>query len=186
MQQRTPAEHALLETVLRARAALVEHSELSPDDLRERLHAEMHEEVELFQRRAAAANEPLLRDPADTEQWLDDQVLGFGVLGSLGASGECCAAVSSRSSASAAEVEWMVVTACVGERVPKQAMPPSRATRSRRACTAAAVTNAISTTRRAVQVQALARYRARRGRAILGVARAQPNPTARALAGVVA
>jgi pilus assembly protein CpaF len=69
--------------VLRARAALVEHSELSPDELRDRLRAVMHEEVELVQRRAAATNEPLLPDPADTEQWVDDQVLGFGVLGPL-------------------------------------------------------------------------------------------------------
>jgi pilus assembly protein CpaF len=83
MQQRTSAESALLEIVMHARAALVEHSELSPDELRERLRALMHEEVEVFQRRAAAANEPLLRDPADTEQWLDDQVLGFGVLAPL-------------------------------------------------------------------------------------------------------
>jgi len=81
--QRTPAEYTLLETVLRARAALLEHAELSADELRERLRALLHDEVELVQRRAAAANEPLLADPADTEQWLDDQVLGFGVLGPL-------------------------------------------------------------------------------------------------------
>jgi pilus assembly protein CpaF len=81
--QRTPAEYALLETVLRTRAALLEQTSLDSDELRERLYAAMRDEVELAQRRAAAANDPLLPDPADTRQWLDDQVLGFAELGPL-------------------------------------------------------------------------------------------------------
>src|SRR5579862_3867143 len=81
--QRNPAEYALLEAVQRARAALLERSELDPDELRERLRASIRDEIELAQRRAAASNQPLLRDPADTEQWLDDQVLGYGELGPL-------------------------------------------------------------------------------------------------------
>ena len=83
MQQRLPAEYALLETVQRTRAALLEQTNLTPDELRERLYATMHDEVELHQRRAAAANDPLLPDPADTEQWLEDHVLGYGDLGPL-------------------------------------------------------------------------------------------------------
>jgi len=81
--QRTPAEYALLETILRTRAALLEQTSLDPDELRERLYAAMRDEVELAQRRAAAANDPLLPDPADTRQWLDDQVLGLAELGPL-------------------------------------------------------------------------------------------------------
>ena len=77
--QRTSAEYALLETIQRTRAALLEQTQLGPDELRERLYAAMHDEVELYQRRAAAANDPLLADPADTEQWLEDQVLGYAV-----------------------------------------------------------------------------------------------------------
>jgi pilus assembly protein CpaF len=83
MHQRTPAEYALLETVQRTRASLLEQTNLSPDELRERLCASMREEVELYQRRAAAANDPLLADPADTEQWLSDHVVGYGDLGPL-------------------------------------------------------------------------------------------------------
>ena len=78
-----PAEYALLETVQRTRAALLEQTNLSPDELRERLYATMRDEVELHQRRAAAANDPLLADPADTEQWLEDHILGYGDLGPL-------------------------------------------------------------------------------------------------------
>ena len=80
---RTPAEHALLETVLRVRAALLEQPDLGPEDVLERLRASMREELELAQRRAAATNEPLLPDPAGTLQWLEDEVLGFGPLGPL-------------------------------------------------------------------------------------------------------
>jgi pilus assembly protein CpaF len=83
MPQRTPVEYALLETVQRTRAALLEQTDLSPDELRERLHAIMRDEVELHQRRAAAANDPLLSDPAETQQWLDDHILGYGDLGPL-------------------------------------------------------------------------------------------------------
>src|SRR5579871_4263238 len=83
MPLRTPAEYALLETVQRTRAALLEQTNLSPDVLRERLGATMRDEVELYQRRAAAANDPLLADPADTQQWLEDHVLGYGDLGPL-------------------------------------------------------------------------------------------------------
>ena len=81
--QRTPAEYALLETVQRTRAALLEQTHLAPEELRERLYAAMRDEVELHQRRAAAANDPLLPDPADSQQWLEDQVLGYGDLGPL-------------------------------------------------------------------------------------------------------
>jgi pilus assembly protein CpaF len=81
--QRTPHEYALLETVLRTRAALLEQTNLDPDKLRERLHGAMRDEVELYQRRAAVANDPLLPDPVDTRQWLEDQVLGLAELGPL-------------------------------------------------------------------------------------------------------
>src|SRR3954452_4028557 len=83
MHQRAPAEYALLETVQRTRAALLEQTSLPPDELRERLSATMRDEVELYQRRAAAANDPLLADPPGTQQWLEDQVLGYGDLGPL-------------------------------------------------------------------------------------------------------
>ena len=83
MHQRTSAEYSLLDTVQRARAALLEQTNLPPDELRERLAATMREEVELYQRRAAAANDPLLADPAATRLWLEDQVLGYGDLGPL-------------------------------------------------------------------------------------------------------
>src|SRR6266511_6092454 len=81
--QRTPAEYALLEAILSTRAALLEQTSLDPDELRERLYAAMRDEVELAQRRAAAANDTLLADPAETRQWLEDQVLGFAELGPL-------------------------------------------------------------------------------------------------------
>ena len=50
MHQRTPAEYALLETVQRTRASLLEQTNLSPDELRERLCTSMRDEVELHQR----------------------------------------------------------------------------------------------------------------------------------------
>jgi len=81
--QRTAVEYALLETVQRTRATLLELTNLGPDELRERLYASMRDEVELYQRRAAAANDPLLADPSDTRQWLEDQVLGYAELGPL-------------------------------------------------------------------------------------------------------
>src|SRR5437868_6705521 len=82
-QQRMHAQDALLETLQRTRDALLVQTNLSPDELRERLYATMRDEVELHQRRAAAANDPLLADPADTEQWLEDHVLGYGDMGPL-------------------------------------------------------------------------------------------------------
>src|SRR5689334_14550221 len=83
MQPRTRAEYALLDTVQRTRSALLEQTNLSPDELRERLGATLRDEVELHQRRAAAANDPLLADPDDTQQWLEDHLFGYGDLGPL-------------------------------------------------------------------------------------------------------
>jgi pilus assembly protein CpaF len=80
---RSASEQALLETILRTRAALLERSDLEPDAVLEQLRAAIGAEIEHAQRHAAASNEPLLRAPADTAQWLDDQVLGYGDLGPL-------------------------------------------------------------------------------------------------------
>ena len=78
------AERELLALVRDSRKRLLDqHAERSRAELQAAIVALIHEETELWQRRAAAGQCALLLDPAETEQKLSDELLGYGVLASL-------------------------------------------------------------------------------------------------------
>jgi pilus assembly protein CpaF len=78
------AERELLALVRESRKRLLDqHTERSRAELQAAIRVMIHDETELWQRRAAAGQCPLLLDPAATEQKLTDELLGYGVLASL-------------------------------------------------------------------------------------------------------
>src|SRR2546426_2478523 len=78
------AERELLALVRESRKRLLDqHTERSRTELQAAIRVMIHDETELWQRRAAAGQCPLLLDPAATEQKLADELLGYGVLASL-------------------------------------------------------------------------------------------------------
>ena len=78
------AERELLALVRDSRRRLLDqHTDRSRSELEAAIRIMIHEETELWQRRAAAGQCALLLDPAATEQKLADELLGFGVLASL-------------------------------------------------------------------------------------------------------
>jgi pilus assembly protein CpaF len=78
------AERELLALVRESRKRLLDqHAERSRAELQSAIVAMIHEETELWQRRAAAGQCALLLDPAATEQKLSDELLGYGALASL-------------------------------------------------------------------------------------------------------
>ena len=78
------AERELLALVKDSRRKLLDqHAERSRGELQAAILTMIHEEAELWQRRAAAGQCALLLDPAVTEQKLADELLGYGVLASL-------------------------------------------------------------------------------------------------------
>ena len=78
------AERELLALVRESRRRLLDqHAERSRAELQAAILAMIHEETELWQRRAAAGQCALLLDPAATEEKLADELLGYGVLASL-------------------------------------------------------------------------------------------------------
>ncbi len=78
------AERELLALVRESRKRLLDqHTERSRTELQAAIRVMIHDETELWQRRAAAGQCPLLLDPAATEQKLTDELLGYGVLASL-------------------------------------------------------------------------------------------------------
>ncbi|HEY1296998.1 MAG TPA: ATPase, T2SS/T4P/T4SS family [Chloroflexota bacterium] len=78
------AERELLALVKDSRKKLLDqHAERSRGELQAAILTMIHEEAELWQRRAAAGQCALLLDPGATEQKLADELLGYGVLASL-------------------------------------------------------------------------------------------------------
>ncbi len=78
------AERELLALVRESRKRLLDqHTERSRLELEAAIRVMIHEETELWQRRAAAGQCPLLLEPTATEQKLADELLGYGVLASL-------------------------------------------------------------------------------------------------------
>src|SRR5216683_5200170 len=78
------AERELLALVRESRKRLLDqHTERSRVELEAAIRVMIHEETELWQRRAAAGQCPLLLEPTATEQKLEDELLGYGVLASL-------------------------------------------------------------------------------------------------------
>ena len=78
------AERELLALVRDSRKRLLDqHTERSRTELEAAIRVMIHEETELWQRRAAAGQCALLLDPAATEEKLADELLGYGVLASL-------------------------------------------------------------------------------------------------------
>ena len=78
------AERELLALVREGRKRLLDqHTERSRTELEAAIRVMIHEESELWQRRAAAGQCALLLDPAATEEKLADELLGYGVLASL-------------------------------------------------------------------------------------------------------
>jgi pilus assembly protein CpaF len=81
---RTSVERELLQSVLMARRSLLEqYRDDEPAEMARRIRTTIHEECEAYQRRAATTNLPLLRDPAATEEWMRDELLGMSVLEQL-------------------------------------------------------------------------------------------------------
>jgi len=78
------AERELLALVRESRKRLLDqHTERSRVELEAAIRVMIHEETELWQRRAAAGQCPLFLEPTATEQKLEDELLGYGVLASL-------------------------------------------------------------------------------------------------------
>ena len=78
------AERELLALVRESRKRLLDqHTERSRVEFEAAIRVMIHEETELWQRRAAAGQCPLLLEPTATEQKLEDELLGYGVLASL-------------------------------------------------------------------------------------------------------
>src|SRR5712691_7980743 len=78
------AERELLALVRDSRKRLLDqHTERSRTELEAAIRVMIHEETELWQRRAAAGQCALLLDPAATEEKLADEMLGYGVLAGL-------------------------------------------------------------------------------------------------------
>ncbi len=78
------AERELLALVRESRKRLLDqHTERSRVEFEAAIRVMIHEETELWQRRAAAGQCPLLLEPTATEQKLADELLGYGVLASL-------------------------------------------------------------------------------------------------------
>ncbi len=78
------AERELLALVRESRKRLLDqHTERSRVELESAIRVMIHEETELWQRRAAAGQCRLLLEPTATEQKLADELLGYGVLASL-------------------------------------------------------------------------------------------------------
>lgn len=78
------AERELLGLVREGRRRLLDqHTDRTRAELEAAICVMIHEETELWQRRAAAGQCPLLLDPPATEQKLQDELLGYSVLASL-------------------------------------------------------------------------------------------------------